>query len=229
VKLDNSLSLKNFEKDLKFNIVSLTETDMEVDIVGIDAPLANALRRILIAEIPTMAFDKAIIYQNTSILQDEVMAHRLGLIPVDVNPDLFIEKRDHDDFDEHNSVKFKLHVTCVRKEAYKNHKYEQIIDLPPTEYLENSTIYASDIKWEPLGNQESRFETAPKMLHPKIIVAKLRENQEFEVELFCSKGQGNTHAKWSPVSTAFYKLKPKITFKENLNSELVNSKNLKLG
>lgn len=194
---------------------------MEVDITGIDAPLANALRRILIAEIPTIAFDKAIIYQNTTIIHDEVMAHRLGLIPVNIDSDLLIEKRSQDDFDEHNSVKFKLHVKCVRKEAYKNHKYEQIIDLAPEEYLENSTIYASDIKWQPLGNQEARFETPPSMLHEKIIVAKLRENQEFEVELFCSKGQGNQHTKWSPVSTAFYKLKPKIVFREPILAENV--------
>jgi len=66
---------------------------MEVNIDGMDAPLANALRRILIAEVPTIAFDKAVIYQNTSILQDEVLAHRLGLVPVDVDPDNFVEKR----------------------------------------------------------------------------------------------------------------------------------------
>ena len=66
---------------------------MEVNVEGMDAPLANALRRILIAEVPTIAFDKAVIYQNTSILQDEVLAHRLGLIPVDINPDHFVEKR----------------------------------------------------------------------------------------------------------------------------------------
>lgn len=125
---------------------------MEVNIANIDAPLANALRRILIAEVPTIAFDKAVIYQNTSILQDEVLAHRLGLIPIDVNPDLFVEKRVHDDFDEHNSIKFKLHITCLKKPAFANHKYEQLIDMAPEEYLDNSTVYSRDLIWEPLGN-----------------------------------------------------------------------------
>ena len=82
----------------------------------------------------------------------------------------------HDDFDEHNSVKFKLHVKCVRKAAYASHKYDQLIDLPPQEYLENCTVYSKDLIWEPLGNQEERFENKPKMLHDKIIIAKLREN-----------------------------------------------------
>lgn len=58
------------------------------------------------------------------------------------------------------------------------------------------------------------------MLHEKIIIAKLRENQEVEIELFCSKGVGRTHAKWSPVSTAYYKLKPLIEFKEEIKGDL---------
>jgi DNA-directed RNA polymerases I and III subunit RPAC1 len=40
-----------------------------------------------------MAFDKAYIYQNTSIIHDEVLAHRLGLIPVLVDPEHFIFKK----------------------------------------------------------------------------------------------------------------------------------------
>lgn len=40
-----------------------------------------------------MAIDKAIIYQNTSIMHDEVLAHRLGLIPIMVDPAHFIFKK----------------------------------------------------------------------------------------------------------------------------------------
>ncbi len=54
-------------------------------LVGAEAPLANALRRILLSEVPTMAIERVLLYQNTSILQDEVLAHRLGLIPIPEN------------------------------------------------------------------------------------------------------------------------------------------------
>jgi DNA-directed RNA polymerase I and III subunit RPAC1 len=43
---------------------------LEIDLVGIDAATANALRRIIIAEIPTMAFHKVLMYQNTSVIPD---------------------------------------------------------------------------------------------------------------------------------------------------------------
>ena len=65
---------------------------MEFDIKGIDAPIANALRRIILAEVPTMAIEKVILTQNTSVLADEVLCHRLGLIPIIVDPNMFSYK-----------------------------------------------------------------------------------------------------------------------------------------
>ncbi len=62
---------------------------MEFDLIGVDASLANSFRRILLAEIPTMAIEKVYVYNNTSVIQDEVLAHRLGLIPLKANPNLF--------------------------------------------------------------------------------------------------------------------------------------------
>ena len=57
--------------------------------VGVDAAIANALRRILLAEVPSMAIEKVFINNNTSIIQDEVLAHRLGLIPIKADPRRF--------------------------------------------------------------------------------------------------------------------------------------------
>jgi hypothetical protein len=40
-------------------------------------------------QVPTMAIEKVLIANNTSAIQDEVLAHRLGLIPISVDPRLF--------------------------------------------------------------------------------------------------------------------------------------------
>lgn len=55
--------------------MSLSENEIEFDMVGIDASIANAFRRILLAEVPTMAIEKVHIYNNTTMIQDEVMWH----------------------------------------------------------------------------------------------------------------------------------------------------------
>lgn len=67
---------------------------MEFDIIGVDPSIPNALRRILISEVPTMAFDKVFLFNNTSIIQDEVLAHRLGLIPLKADPRMFEFRQD---------------------------------------------------------------------------------------------------------------------------------------
>jgi DNA-directed RNA polymerase subunit D len=43
---------------------------------------ANALRRAMIGEVPTLAIESVRIYDNTSALFDEMLSHRLGLIPI---------------------------------------------------------------------------------------------------------------------------------------------------
>lgn len=49
--IDNSLRLDEFKKNFKVKVIKLNEDDMEFDLIGIDASIANAFRRILISEV----------------------------------------------------------------------------------------------------------------------------------------------------------------------------------
>jgi DNA-directed RNA polymerase subunit D len=53
---------------------------------GVHPYFVNALRRVLLAEVPKLAIDKVTFYDNTSALFDEIIAHRLGLLPVPTDP-----------------------------------------------------------------------------------------------------------------------------------------------
>ncbi|XP_045593213.1 DNA-directed RNA polymerases I and III subunit RPAC1 isoform X2 [Procambarus clarkii] len=73
----------------KVEIIKMNSLEMEIDFIGFHISLVNAIRRIILAEVPTMAIEKVYMYNNTSIVQDEVLAHRLGLVPLKVDPRYF--------------------------------------------------------------------------------------------------------------------------------------------
>lgn len=87
-------------------------------------------------------------------------------------------------------------------------------------FYNNANVYSSQLKWVPIGSQSQKFdENEIKPLFDDILIAKLRPGQEIEMELIVEKGIGKTHAKWSPVSTAYYRLVPEITFKQPIIGE----------
>ncbi|KAF7723810.1 DNA-directed RNA polymerases I and III subunit RPAC1 [Apophysomyces ossiformis] len=194
-------------QELKFRVKvnRLSKHSIEFDLVGVDAAIANAFRRILIAEVPTLAIENVYVMNNTSIIQDEVLAHRLGLIPIKVNPELFEYKNSGDLPTDLNTIVFKLKVKCERNPKAKADETD------PKKLYINSHVYSKDLVWEPKGDQEEKFKDDPiRPVYDDILIAKLRPGQEIDLELHCCKGQGRTHAKWSPVATASYRLLPDI-------------------
>jgi DNA-directed RNA polymerase subunit D len=67
---------------MKVRFLSDSETSCTAVIEGISAPFANALRRVIMTEIPVYAGKDIIIYENSGPLFDEVIAHRIGLVPL---------------------------------------------------------------------------------------------------------------------------------------------------
>lgn len=68
IGFDNSWSHRKFERNFRVAMKWVKGNDMQFDLIGIDPAIANALRRILIAEIPTMAIEHVYIINNTSII-----------------------------------------------------------------------------------------------------------------------------------------------------------------
>lgn len=72
------------------------EQKMVLIIEGADVPFVNALRRICMVEVPTMAIEKVDIYRNDSKMFDEVLAHRLGLVPLKTDLESIIPRNECD-------------------------------------------------------------------------------------------------------------------------------------
>ncbi len=135
-----------------------------------------------------MAIEHVFVVNNTSIIPDEVLAHRLGLIPLHVDPRKFdfIGSQDSTDV---NTIVFELREKCAlgskKDSSVKN---------------ECGSVYSKSLKWLPQGSQGDVFENDP--IRPAcddILLAKLRHGQEIDLEIHATKGIGKEHAKWSPV------------------------------
>jgi DNA-directed RNA polymerase I and III subunit RPAC1 len=173
----------------------------------------------MIAEIPSLAIEDVFIHNNTSIIQDEVLAARLGLVPFTGGHkgmrqwlkwhrkvDKEAGEEDNGKFDN-NTVILHLKIECKRnREAERG-------ESDPHKAYHNAHVYAKDIQFKPFGHQEQYFsgEDAIRPTNPDILIAKLRPGQVLDIDMHAYKGVGRDHAKFSPVATASYRLLPTIT------------------
>ena len=169
---------------MEVQIIEKTDTAMRFVARGVDVPFANALRRIMLAEVPSMAIDDVVIIQNSSVLNDEILAHRLGLIPLKT------------DLDSYN-----LPEECTCKSEFGCNLCRVALALE-AEATENTiTVYS--------GNMVSENpDIVP--VNDRIPIVKLAPDQKIRLEAYARLGKGEKHAKWQPVSVSAYKYLPQI-------------------
>ncbi|MEK6942988.1 MAG: DNA-directed RNA polymerase subunit D [Nanoarchaeota archaeon] len=128
----------------------------------------NTLRRLVIDEVPTMAVEEVDFSKNSSILYDEMIAHRLGLTPL---------KTDLKSYNLPDKCKCegKGCNRCQLKLVLKSAKI--------------GTVYASELKSK---------DPAVKPVFAEMPIVKLIKGQSLELEATAVLGRGKQHAKWSP-------------------------------
>ncbi|OJI98769.1 hypothetical protein ASPVEDRAFT_123275 [Aspergillus versicolor CBS 583.65] len=193
------------------------QLESSFSLIGLDAAIANAFRRIVVAEVPTLAIEYVFVRNNTSVIQDEVLAQRLGLIPLKGDVEglnwmhWFIKPSENDsvaasDPADFNTVVLQLKVECTKNPNASREEQD------PRKLYKNAHVYAKDIFYNPVGRQHDIFvgDGAVQPVNPDILIAKLRPGQKIDLEMHCIKGLGADHAKFSPVATATYRLMPDI-------------------
>ncbi|KAM3534072.1 hypothetical protein MY4038_002598 [Beauveria bassiana] len=218
---DAAFTIERFQSDFSVNFHQNEQFDASFSLVGLDASIANAFRRIMIAEIPTLAIENVFIENNTSVIQDEVLAHRLGLIPFKGGREGLLDflkwhkkptDGDDDDNDDsaggfdYDTVRLELNVTCTANADAAPGETD------PTKAYHHAHVYARDIVFSPMGEQERYFSGADAIapVNPDILIAKMRPKQTINLSMHMHKGIGSDHAKFSPVATASYRLLPTI-------------------
>ncbi len=147
---------------------------------------------------------------------DEVFAHRLGMIPLNVDPGLLeMKENPNDQATDRNTVVFKLQVDCRENLLAPRDRTD------PAVLYHNSEVLASHLLWVPQGEQAEMFagrQPAPTI--PETVLVKMRPGQGVDMEMHAVKGLGKDHAKFSPVGTFAQDLSP-LTLPQTVVSGLV--------
>lgn len=159
---------------------------------NVDLAFANSVRRTILAEVPTMAIDLVEVDENSSVLADEFIAHRLGLVPLNskqIEDVYYTRDCDCDQYCENCSVTLTMHAKCTGEEIMKVYARDLVVAEPrPNEWVGNPVITDE----AGLG----------------VVICKLRKGQEVRMRCIAKKGIAKEHAKWAPTSAVGFEYDP---------------------
>ncbi len=164
---------------MKIKIVEKTDTSIQVGFKGVHRSYVNALRRFAISEVPCMAVDEVVILENSSVMYDELIAHRLGLIPLKTDLSRFV-----------------LPEKCDCHSALGCSKCRVLFVLDVESQDAPRTVFCGEMVSE---------DDYVKPVDTMIPIAKLAGKQKLKLEAYARLGKGREHAKWQPVSTSVLK------------------------
>ena len=169
---------------MKVEIRELKPTKAVLKFTDTEPYFINSLRRIMISELPKLAISDVIIYDNTSPLFDEIISHRLGLIPIPTDLKL---------------VNFKDECTC-KGAGCPNCTVRYTLSKEG-----GGMVYSGDLQPE-----EKSFA----IKEDKIPIVELAEDQRIILEVEAVLGRGRDHAKWQSVQAPGYIMIPQIEIDE---------------
>ena len=170
---------------MKIEILEKNDNNLRAIVRGAEVPLMNALRRISLAQVPCMAIDDVVMVDNSSILQDEIIAHRLGLTPLKTTLD-----------------NYNIPENCSCQNEFGCSQCRVTLTLDAEAIDSTRTVYSGELVSE-------NPEIIP--VSDKIPIVKLAKGQKIKLEAYARLGTGKVHTKWQPVCVSAYKYYPKIT------------------
>jgi DNA-directed RNA polymerase subunit D len=173
---------------MEIKIANKTDLSLRLIVEDVDTAFMNSLRRIMLAEVPSMAIDEVVVIENSSMLHDEMLAHRLGLIPLKT------------DLDSYNLPE---ECTCKSELGCNLCRVSLTLDVEAGD--STRTVYSGELVSENPG-------IVP--VSDKIPIVKLAPAQKIKLEAYARLGKGEKHAKWQPVAVAAYKNFPKVKINE---------------
>jgi len=164
---------------VELQILEHNEKKIRVIFKDVHRSYANAIRRFAICEVPTMAIDEVVILENSSVMYDELIASRLGLIPLRTN-----------------LTRYFLPEDCDCKSVLGCPKCRVLLVLDVEAGNRTRVVYSGDLR------SEDEF---IKPINNSIPIVKLAPKQIIKLEAYARLGKGKEHAKWQPATVSVLK------------------------
>src|SRR3989338_7216469 len=173
---------------LKVKIFEKNDEKMKFMVSDLSLGMAGELRRIMTSEISTMAIEWVNFIKNDSLLWDEIVAHRLGLIPLTFDVQFYSLKKECKCKDKGCAH---CEVTLVLKKKGP------------------CIVYSGDLK---------STDKKVRPVYDKIPIVELNEEQEIELEATAQLGTGREHARWQASVVGYKTDEKKKDFTFNLET-----------
>ncbi|MGB9003591.1 MAG: DNA-directed RNA polymerase subunit D [Nitrosotalea sp.] len=157
-------------------IIEENENRIIVKLKGIPIQYANALRRICLSGVPTFAIDDVVMIENSSVLADEGVSHRLAMLPLKTDLSRFVEPSACDCHSE---------LGCSRCRV--------LLMLDSGNSDTTRTVTSQDLSSE---------DEVVKPVNPNIPIVALAPGQKLKIEAYARLGRGSEHAKWNSATVS---------------------------
>ena len=169
------MDFEDFLQDLSsLEVISKDNHKISIKLKGIPLQYSNTLRRVCLNGVPVFAIDTVDIIENSSVLPDEGLAHRLGLIPIKTDLSRFNEPAKCD---------------CKSEAGCSNCKVMLVLDSGDADTTR--TVVSSELSSE---------DDSIKPISDKVPIVQLAPGQRIKVECYARLGQGTEHAKWNSAN-----------------------------
>ncbi|TCD71224.1 45 kDa subunit of RNA polymerase II [Steccherinum ochraceum] len=175
------------ESDPIVRIRELKKDRVNFVLENVDLSVANSFRRVMMADIPTVAIDMVEVESNTTVLPDEFIAHRLGMVPL-------------------------VSANCDEAMRYtRDCTYNNTMDITSNHLEFGPLDDGMDEDGDELSKRPDNFgmpvgKNEPGV--PPVLICKIRKGQELKLRCVAKKGIAKEHAKWSPCAAMGFEYDP---------------------
>lgn len=157
-------------------IVEQGENRIVVKLKNVPLQYANALRRVCLTGVPVFAIDDVVIIENSSVLADEGVAHRLAMLPLKTDLTRFVEPSNCD---------------CHSEVGCPHCRVMLMIDSGSADTTR--TVTSAELTSE---------DDVVKPTSDKVPIVELAPGQKLKLEAYARLGRGTEHAKWNSANVS---------------------------